>query len=71
MIKRSRADGGQAAVVNLENLAFVEVAAKNEVFVLECHSTGVVHFLPIELEIGRHLARSFNQPGRVAFHGIV
>ena len=71
MIKRSRADGDQAALINLKNLAFVEVAAKNEVFVLECHSTGVVHFLLIELEIGRHLARSFNQPGRVAFHGIV
>ena len=67
MIECDLANIDQATVVNFENLFGVLIATKNKVFVSECHSTGDVHFLSIKIERGRHLTRSVNQPGRVAF----
>ena len=56
MIERSWADADQAAVVYLKNLVFVFFAAKDEVFVLKRHSTGVVNFFSAEVKRGQQLA---------------
>ena len=53
MIKLSRANFDQAAVMNLKNLFVVVLTAENEVLVLECHTTTLVHVFAIEVELGR------------------
>ena len=52
MIEWSRADTDQAAFVNFKDLAFILIAAKNEVCVLERYSTRIEHFLTIRVEFG-------------------
>ena len=67
MIEWSRANFDKAAIVDLENLTCVHIAAKNELFVLERHSTRLGHILTSRVKRGQYLTDSVNQSGRFAF----